>query len=356
MKDTIGGKPHSGTSANTKKPTPEADMTDPVELTEIRRGPFAESVHRGHAVICDASGDIVEAWGDPETVVLPRSSAKMLQALPLVESGAADAHGLTPEHLALACASHEGAAIHTDRVNAWLADLGLSDDDFRCGAHMPKDTEARHGLIRAGHGPCQVHNNCSGKHAGFLTLARHMGWGPEYVEPEHEVQKACLQAFEEITGETSPGFGIDGCSAPNFASSLHGMGRAMARFAAAEDGRGARDSAAVRLWQAMVAHPELVAGQGRACTELMRACKEPVALKTGAEAFFIAIIPGRKLGVALKIVDGGTRAAECTIAALLVRLGVLDADHPSTRKFMNAPITNWRGIETGMIKPVDSLL
>ncbi len=331
-------------------------MTDPVEMTEIWRGPVAESVHRGHAVICDETGALVEAWGDPQATVLPRSSAKMIQALPLLESGAADARGLTTEHLALACASHQGAEIHTSRVRAWMDDLGLTDNDFRCGPHMPKDEQAQHALIRAGKAPCQVHNNCSGKHAGFLTLARHMGQGPEYVEPDHPVQKACLAAFEETTGETSPGFGIDGCSAPNFATSLHGMGRAMARFAAAEEGRSARDGAAVRLREAMMAHPDLVAGEGRACTELMRACTEPVALKTGAEAFFVAILPRRKMGIALKIVDGGTRAAECTIAALLVRLGVLDADHPATRKFMNAPITNCRGIVTGTIRPSIALL
>ena len=173
-------------------------MIEPVEMTEIWRGPFAESVHRGHAVICDAAGEIVEAWGDPQAVVLPRSSAKMLQALPLVESGAADAHRLTPEHLALACASHEGAAIHTDRVGKWLADLGLSDDDFRCGAHMPKDSEARNALIRAGKEPCQMHNNCSGKHSGFLTVAKHLGAGPEYLEIDHPVQVAVRTAFEEV--------------------------------------------------------------------------------------------------------------------------------------------------------------
>jgi len=331
-------------------------MSDAAPLTEIWRGPMAESVHRGHAVICDASGSVVEAWGNPDATVLPRSSAKMIQALPLLESGAAKARGLTDEHLALACASHNGAAIHTQRVRAWLNDLGLSDDDFRCGAHLPQDSETRHAMIRSDEAPCQVHNNCSGKHAGFLTLTQHMGWGPDYVDPDHPMQKACLEAFEDVTGEDSPCYGIDGCSAPNFATTLHGMGRAMAWFATAQDGRNARESAAVRLWQAMVAHPALVAGETRACTELMRACKEPVALKTGAEAFFVAIIPGRKLGIALKIEDGGTRAAECTIAALLVRLGVLEVDHPATRRFMNAPITNWRGLQTGMIKPVAGLI
>ena len=165
-----------------------------------------------------------------------------------------------------------------------------------------------------------------------------------------------LEAFETVTGETSPFYGIDGCSAPNHATSLHGMARAMAWFAGATEGADASQSAAVRLWQAMIAHPDLVAGEGRACTELMRACKEPVALKTGAEAFFIAILPTRKMGIALKITDGGTRGAECAIAALLVRLGVLDADHPATRKFMNAPILNRRGVEVGMIKPAAALV
>ena len=331
-------------------------MTNPAPLTEIWRGALMESHHTGHAVICDAQGEIVMAWGDPEKTILPRSSAKMIQALPLLESGAAAAHGLTSRQLALACASHNGAAIHTEPVNAWLADLGLSDGDFRCGPQIPDDDEARHALIRAGQTPCQVHNNCSGKHAGFLTLTRHLGAGPEYIDPDHPVQQACLAAFEEVTGETSPGYGIDGCSAPNFMTSLHGMARAMAFFANAQDGADARQTAAVQLRQAMMAHPELVAGEGRACTELMRATTEPVALKTGAEGFFVAILPQRGLGIALKISDGATRAAECTIAALLVRLGALEAQHPATRRFLNAPILNRRDIEVGRIVPDAGLL
>lgn len=331
-------------------------MSNPVPLVEIWRGPVVESVHLGHAVICDEDGNVVEEWGDPKALVYPRSSAKMIQALPLVESGAAKAHGLTHEQLALSCASHNAAAIHTDRVQNWLRTLGLNDDDLRCGPQEPEDIEARNALIRAGQSPCQYHNNCSGKHAGFLTLNRHLGAGPEYVEIDHPLQRACLAAFEETTGETSPGYGIDGCSAPNFLTSLQGMARAMAFYAAAEDGKDARQSAAVQLWQAMVAHPDLVAGEGRACTELMRACSEPVALKTGAEGFFIAILPHRKLGVALKITDGAGRASECAIASILVRLGVLDPAHPATLRYRNAPILNRRGIETGMIRPSTALM
>ena len=331
-------------------------MTTPVPLAEVWRGPFLESVHSGHAVICDETGQIVQAWGDPNAVVLPRSSSKMLQALPLIESGAARAYGLGAEQLALACASHNGAAIHTSRVQAWLQHIGCTDDDFRCGAQDPTDLPARDALIRAGEKPCQMHNNCSGKHSGFLTLNKHLGGNPEYVAPDHPVQLACKAAFEEVTAQASPGYGIDGCSAPNFATTLHGMARAMAFFAAAQPGQGARADAAAQLRDAMATYPELVAGEGRACTELMRAMGGRVALKTGAEAFFIAIIPQLKMGVALKVVDGGTRGAECAIAAILVKLGVLEANHPATLKRMNAPIRNWNGLETGMIRPAAALI
>lgn len=330
-------------------------MSAPVPMAEIWRGPFLESVHLGHAVVCDASGEIVQAWGDPNAIVLPRSSFKMLQALPLVESGAADAYGLKAEHLALACASHQGAEIHSSRVLAWLEHLGLSDDDFRCGPEEPRDRDARDELIRDGASPCRYHNNCSGKHSGFLTLNKHLGGGSEYVDPTHPVQVAVRAAFEEVTGLESPGFGIDGCSAPSFATTVHGMARAMAAFAAAQEGADTRQSAAVRLRDAMTAFPELVAGEGRACTELMRAMDGRVALKTGAEAFFIAIIPEKKLGVALKIVDGTARGAECAIASILVKLGVLDAEHPATLKRRNAIIRNWNGLETGILRPASAL-
>ena len=326
-------------------------MTQPSPFAEIWRGPILESVHSGHAVVCDDTGQIAQSWGDPSAVILPRSSSKMIQALPLVTSGAAGKMRLSTEQLALACASHNGAAIHTARVNSWLDTLGLDDAALRCGPQEPDDRNAPNHLIRADEAPCQVHNNCSGKHAGFLTLNRHLGGNSEYVDPAHPVQKACLDAFEDLTEETSPGYGIDGCSAPNHACTLHGMARAMARFAAAPDG-----AAETRLHQAMRLHPELVAGEGRACTELMRAMDGKVALKTGAEGFFIAIVPEQKLGIALKAACGTTRAAECAIAAILVKLGALDPNHPATLKRMNAPITNRREIVTGVLKPAAELL
>jgi L-asparaginase II len=322
-------------------------MGQPQAMAELWRGGILESVHLGHAVICDAGG-VVQAWGDPDAVIFPRSSCKMVQALPLLESGAGA--GLTPMQLALSCASHQGAALHTGHVARWLSDLGLSEADLRCGAHEPMDRAERDRLIAAGESPCQLHNNCSGKHAGFLMLNQHMQGDPEYVDPGHPMQRAIRQSFEEVTGETSPGYGIDGCSAPNFATSAAGLARAMAAFANATGEGDGRDRAMFALTRAMAAYPELVAGEGRACTELMRAMGGRVAIKTGAEAVFVAIVPERKLGIALKIVDGGTRGAEAAIAALLVRLGVLDAGHPATLKRLDAVQRNWRGIETGIVR------
>ncbi|MBW4962620.1 asparaginase [Sulfitobacter sp. CW3] len=321
-------------------------MTQPAPFAEIWRGAFLESVHSGHAVVCDDSGEILHAWGNPETVILPRSSAKMIQALPLVRSGAADAMGLGTQHLALACASHQAADLHTGIIGKWLDTMGLSDSDFRCGAAVPGDIDARDALIRAYEQPCQIHHECSGKHAGFLTVNKHLGGPADYEKPDHPVQKACLEAFEEVTGRSTFGYGIDGCSVPNFSTTLHGMARAMAHFAAAPDG-----SAEARLHQAMRLHPELVAGETRSCTDLMRAMDGKVAIKTGAEGFFIAILPEQKIGVALKAACGTPRAAACAIASILVKLGALDPNHPEALKYRNAPIVNRRDIITGSLKP-----
>jgi len=309
-----------------------------------------ESQHRGHAVICDSSGAIVEAWGDPAAIIYPRSSCKMIQALPLLESGAGA--GLSDRRLALACASHQGSAMHVQAVREWLAEMRLAEGDLRCGAHEPADIPERNRLICTGDEACQLHNNCSGKHAGFLMLNRHLGGGSEYVEPDHPVQKAVRAAFEEVTGEDSPGYGIDGCSAPNFATSVHGLARAMARFAAAEGGN-ARQEAMVKLRTAMGRHPEMVAGETRACTELMRALDGKVALNTGADGVFVAIIPEKKLGLALKIADGATRGSEAALVALLAHLGVLDAAHPAAQKRLGAPQRNWRGLHWGEMRLSD---
>ncbi|MHA1528760.1 MAG: asparaginase, partial [Alphaproteobacteria bacterium] len=331
-------------------------MANPV-LAEVWRGEILECVHRGAAVVATAAGEVVEAWGDPAQVVLPRSSFKMIQALPLVESGAAEAAGLGPEHLALACASHKGAMVHTGLARRWLAGIGLAERDLRCGAHQPRDTAARHGLRDRGAAPDQFHNNCSGKHCGFLTTNRHLGGGPEYLDPAHPVQQVVRLTVEEVTGETVSGFAIDGCSAPNFAVSLKGLATAMARFATAGTSfTGARAGAARRLVAAMAAHPVLVNGEGGATTELIRACAGRAVVKAGAEGVYIAILPLRGLGMALKIDDGNARGSEAAIAALLTRHGALERAHPVCAGLADSPILNCRGFAHGHLRAAEILL
>ncbi len=329
-------------------------MLQAESLVEVWRGPILESVHGGHVAVVDDSGQIVAEWGDPGQTILPRSSCKMVQALPLMISGAADAAGLAPQQLALACASHNGAPLHVPHVQSWLSDLSLSEQDLRCGPEPSRDKDLRHAMIRDGETPNQTHNNCSGKHSGFLTLSRHLRAGPEYLALDHPVQRAVLEAFEATTGETSPGHGIDGCSAPNFACSLRGLARAMSKFASAE-GCNTLSDAKLRLRQAMIAHPELVAGEGRACTNLMRACEGRAAIKTGAEGVYVAILPERKLGIAIKIADGATRAAETAITALLAKFGALDAAHPVAQALLKAPVSNRRQIIIGHVVPAQTL-
>ncbi len=327
----------------------ETALTQPVPLVEILRGPFVESCHTGHAVVANAAGEVLESWGDPSKVILPRSSAKMLQALPLLESGAGA--NLTDAQLALACASQSGETRHVTKVLAWLESLGLDRDALMCGPQASRDRDLRHAMIRDDEKPTRVHNNCSGKHTGFLMLSQHLGSDLNYVDVDHPVQQSVRSAFEETCGESSPGFGIDGCSAPNFAVSLRGLARGMAQFAAAGAGIGARDKAMARLRDAMMAHPGLVSGEGRACAILMEAAAGKAAVKTGAEGVFVAILPVQKLGIALKIADGATRAAEVAIAALLARLGVISPEHPMLQR----PIRNWDGLVTGVERPVANL-
>lgn len=318
-----------------------------VDLLHVIRDPLVECTHRGHAAVWRHGDGLVTGWGDVTGRILPRSAMKMMQALPLVESGAARAAGLSDIRLALSCASHRGAAIHTDTVTSWLADLGLSEPDLRCGPQMPSDEAALHAMIRAHGAPDQRHNNCSGKHTGFLTLSKHLGGGPEYLEIDHPVQQAIRTAVEELTEETCDSYAIDGCSAPNFALSLEGFARGLAAFAASGDIGGARGAAMSRLVSAMMAHPQYVSGEGGTCTRLMRAMNGRAAIKTGAEGVFAAIVPEHRLGIAVKIEDGATRASEAVIATLLVGVGVLDPNHPEARALMHGPVRNRRDIVTG---------
>lgn len=319
-------------------------MTNPV-LIETTRGPVTENRHRAAAVICSASGSVVGSWGDDSAVILPRSSIKMIQALPLIESGAAEAVGLEDTHLALACASHQGSAIHTDIIRDWLLSLSMSPEDLLCGPQPPRDPAVK----AADRNPSRILNNCSGKHAGFLTLSRHLGADrAAYLLPNEPAQEAVQAAFADLTGAELPlSYGIDGCSAPNYAAPLRGIAHAMARFASPDSLGTVRGKAARILVQAMAAHPVLVSGEGRACLALTRACEGRAVVKTGADGVFTGIYPEKGLGFCIKIDDGNTAACESLCAALLVRTGALEASHPVARHYLSSAITNFNGEQTG---------
>lgn len=330
-------------------------MTDPVLVTQTRAG-YVERAHHGRVAIVGPDGDLAFALGDVAAPMLPRSSCKILQAIPMVESGAAATMGLTWRQLALSCASHQGSHSHASQAQEWLAEMGLSEADLECGPQPPNDETTFYDLRGRNEAPSQLHNNCSGKHTGFLCQARHLGAPTEgYIDLSHPVQQRVAEVTADLADEDLSAHAIDGCSAPNFGVSLTGLARAMSRIASAETSlKGARAEAAIALRQAKALHPFEVAGEGRACTDLMRA-GDGLVVKTGAEGAFTAILPDRGLGIALKINDGETRAAEAAMATILVALGALDANDPNVAKWMSFDQVNRRGITCGETMAVDGL-
>lgn len=319
-------------------------------LVEVTRGGIVESAHRGAIAVCDAGGKVVATWGDVAKAVFPRSAFKSLQALPLVETGAADAFKVTDEHLALACASHSGESMHVERVEAWLGRIDCRDGDLACGPHLPFHEQTAHAMLRASERPCKVHNNCSGKHTGFLTVARHLKIAPEgYERLDHPVQMLARAAIANLCGidANRMAVGIDGCAAPNYAIPLTHLAQGMARLGDTAKLDATRAQAAQRIVAAWKAHPLLVSGTGRACADLIEGARGRAVVKTGAEAVFMAVLPDHGLGVALKIDDGGTRAAETTMAKILTLLDVADEALPQIAKHLNPPIKNWRGEVVG---------
>jgi L-asparaginase II len=322
-------------------------MANPV-LVEITRGDLVESVHRGSVAIADAKGNIRFALGDLKTPIYPRSSLKPIQALPLLESGAAEAFGLSDAEIALACASHSGEPMHITRVASWLARIGCVEQDLACGAHPSRYEPVAEDMIRRGETPTRIHNNCSGKHSGFLSVARHWDIATHgYEKHDHPVQRAIAKALAELTGiESEFPWGIDGCAAPNFAVPLDAQARAFASFASPDALPAERAGACRRIVRAMMAHPELVSGTGRSCAILMRSANGRAAVKIGAEGFYAGMLPELGLGIVLKIDDGTSRAAETAMAAILDKLGVL-GDDKEAREILRAPIINTRNEITG---------
>jgi L-asparaginase II len=333
-------------------------MADPV-LVEVWRGSSVESVHRGAAVVRDADGGVVLQLGDIERAVFPRSAVKAIQALPLVESGAADALGFGEKELALACASHSGEPEHVETARGMLAKVGLDNGALECGAHWPSNQQAMVALARRGGEPLALHNNCSGKHSGFICLCCHSGVEPAgYIRPEHWLQETVRGAMEDVTGaahdETNRG--TDGCSIPTYAVPLKSLAHGFARLATGEGLGPERAKAAKRLMAACMAEPFHVAGSGKMDLKLMQAAPGRIFVKTGAEGVYCGALPELGLGIAVKCDDGAGRAAEVVVSAVLGKLLVGDAELAARLEGLaRYTLTNWNGMEVGMLRPTQAL-
>jgi L-asparaginase II len=329
-------------------------MANPV-VVEVLRGERVESAHRGSGAVVDADGRLAFAFGDVERPVYPRSAVKALQALPLVESGAADTFALAEPEIALACGSHGGEERHVALAAAMLARAGRDADALECGAHWPLSDEAGRALAEAGRSPSALHNNCSGKHAGFVCLACAEGIEPTgYVRPDHPVQRAVTAALAEVTGapleRQTPA--VDGCSIPSFAIPLKGLALGFARFTTGRGLGPERAEAARRIRSAVAAAPWAVAGEGRFDSEAMARIGPSVFIKAGAEGVYCAALPDLGLGLAVKADDGGKRAAEVMIAAQLARFGGLGE---ALAPYVRPSLVNWNKTPVGALRPAGPL-
>ncbi len=327
---------------------------------EVTRNGVVESRHRGSAAVVDVAGKLQAAWGDIARPTYPRSAIKAIQALPMVESGAPEAFGFTDAEVSLACASHNGEKGHTDGAASMLSKLSLSEEDLECGSHWPYREADAHALARAAVEPNQLHNNCSGKHAGMLALAKQLGVPTKgYTKQTHPVQQRILGAMEQMCGTDLSGVqpGIDGCSAPNWPIPLENLAYGFARVADPKDLPEERAKAVRRITSSVMAHPFMVAGTGRFCTEVMKILGTRAFIKTGAEGVFCAALPEYGLGVALKCDDGATRGAETMMAALLREIGVIEDEHmEAMAPWLNPQLKNRQETIVGDIRPADSWL
>ena len=324
----------------------------------VYRGDTIESSHRVHGIVLDRTGDVLSSWGDMDRLISPRSCLKPLQALPFVETGAVQAFDLGSEHIALACASHNAETIHIEMIQSWLKTVGLEESDLQCGGHLSINEERSHEMIRNEEKMTALLSDCSGKHAGMLTTAKHEGYSTEdYVSLDHPVQKQIYTTISEMAEyDLSKGYsGTDGCSVPNPAIPLKNLAKAFAYFMNPEKLSDKRAAASKRILEAMVEHPYLVAGKDRFDTILGESSKGNIAGKVGAEGNYLAFVRDQGLTIFLKAEDGVIeRATLPVLGKILEAVNALDdiAD-PKLSKFTRPILQNWKGIEIGKIEVQD---
>jgi L-asparaginase II len=321
---------------------------------ELVHGEHVESRHRGAAIVVESSGRVLDSWGDTRALCCVRSALKPLQTLALIETGAAEAFDLGAAELALACGSHNGEAVHVEAVRSWLHRLGLSEDDLACGAHGPMHAATRDDLIRSGRCATRAVNGCSGKHAGFLSIARHLGAAPgDCCALDHAVQRRVFEIVAEMAdmAHRDLRFNVDFCNAPNVFAPLECLAHAFARMTDVH-AAGTHGLAAARVLDGMASRPDLVAGTDRLCTDLCRATGGTVVGKSGAEGAYVSFLRARRCAVLVKIDDGAQRAAEVLTCNVLRNLGVLDdAAVAKLERYLVTPVLSSTGEPIGAVCP-----
>lgn len=329
-------------------------MTNPV-LVEVTRGNQVESRHRGSVAVIDGDGGTVLSLGDIDASTFPRSACKAMQALPLVESGAADAYGFGNREIALACASHSGEPDHVVLAAGMLKAAGQGEPVLECGAHWSFQQAAFLEQARSLDRPSQLHNNCSGKHAGFICACCHSGHDTRgYVTFDHPLQVEIRDVMGNLTDTvlSQDNAGVDGCSIPTYAVPLRSLARGFARMASGVGLGPERARASARIMDACMAEPFYVAGTGRTCTRLMQVAPGRIFVKTGAEGVFCAAIPERGFGIAVKCDDGTARAADSIVAGVLARF--FDGEvRAALDGIANYTMRNWNGMAVGDVRAAE---
>lgn len=334
-------------------------------LVEGTRGDLVELIHRGHVAVVDATGGLLYSAGDPDKLTSMRSAAKPIQAIPIIESGAADRFGLDSGDLAIICSSHNSEPVHIEAVTRLLAKLGLSEEALQCGTHPPFDRRSADEIIRGGRELSPAYSNCSGKHTGMMALAAFLGHPLEgYFLPGHEVQQIILDTISQVTEvpRSEIRIGVDGCGVPVFGLPLRAMALAFARLADPDRMPESKQEPARQLRDAMLKHPYLVAGRNRICTALMQKAPGKVVAKSGADGIYcVGVLPGvvsgvsdhlPGIGIAVKIDDGSDRARHPVVMETLRQLGALTGEElDALGWYHRTPIKNFRGETVGELRP-----
>ena len=320
----------------------------------VYRGDVEESIHFGVAAVVNSSGELIYSIGNPELITFPRSALKFIQAIALVETGAAKAYNLDNRHLSLACASHMGEPFHIELVNKWLTLIGLGNDNLACGPDYPLDQESFYNRLRQHDDRNRVFHNCSGKHTGFLTVCRHLGFETDgYHQLKHPVQQLFQQNLSYFTNLDSTHFPwqIDGCGFPAPALKLKDMAYAMAKFVDHKSLGGSKSDASQQLQHAIAEYPEYMSGTNELAAHLTNATNGRILAKIGAEGYHIAVDREQKLGMALKIADGSVRGINFLLVSLLDELGLLDDQaRQKLKQFLHPDVLNSRQETVGSIQ------